>query len=262
VPTTPGALAGAASLLTTDFPRLFGRLFPFLLAYAALLMLERAAIAKMDWWMEVDTMTVATRTSLFVSALATWLRLCVIGAAVWRALGLFAADGAVPVSRRFLVLWGVVSALLAAAVLVADLWLNSLRFAEGEIGGEAVRTMWLGVIYAQLIAFWLAARLYFGAGVFGRGGTLGAAWGAVGFWRSIALFVVLVGLKLAIETVLVSLISYLPVVAPFWFIPNELAESRFFVGQGAQIAAESLGVMAYVAFFVAVDRDVAARRGG
>lgn len=259
MPNTPGPLAGALILLSADVFRLFWRLLPFLLVYAALLIAERFVIAKMDWFIAVDTMEVATYGSVIISSIATWLRLCVIGAAILRTLAILRDEEDTPVSGRFLVLWAVVAMLLAAVLLGVDLWLNSLRFREGEIGGAAVRGMWLGSIYVQLLAFYLAVRWFFGAGAFGRGASLGAAWGATGFWRGVWLFVVLVGLKLGVENVLVTMISYVPVVAPFWFVPNELSESRFFIGQGARITAESLGVLLYVAFFVAVDREVAER---
>ncbi len=264
MPNIPGALAGALTLLSANLPRLFWRLLPFLLVYAALLVAERFVIAKMDWFIAVDTMEVATNGSVIISAVATWARLCVIGVAVWRALALLREDGDAPgdealLSGRFLGLWAVIALLLAAALLGVDLWLNSLRFQEGEIGGETVRGMWLASIYVQLLALYLAARWFFGAGAYGRGGPLGGAWVATGIWRSLWLFVVLVGLKLVIENVFVTMISYVPVLAPFWFIPNELSESRFFVGQGARITAETLGVLLYVAFFVAVDREVVRR---
>ena len=257
--TTSGALAGAIALLSGNFFRLFWNLLPFLLVYAALLVGERFVIAKMDWFIAVDTMEVATRGSVMISSVATWGRLCVIGTAVWRAMAILNAAGDTPAFGRFIGLWLVVSLLFAAALLGIDLWLNALRFQEGEIGGESVRTMWLASIYAQLFALYLAAGCLFGAGVYGRGGTLGAAWRAAWFWRGVGLFLVLVGVKLTVEHVLVTMISYVPVVAPFWFIPNELAESRFFVGQGARITAETLGVLLYVAFFVAVDREASNR---
>ena len=213
----------------------------------------------MDWWIAVDTMEVATRASLIISAVATWLRLCVIGAAVWRVLVLLAEDAAVPAVGRFFLFWATVSLALAVALLAVDLWLNALRFTEGEIGGERVRTLWLASIYAQVFAFFLAARLLFGAAAFGRGSSLGAAWGVTGFWRSLWLFTVLLLFKLVIENALVTLLSYIPIIAPFWFIPDELSESRFFVGQGTHIAAETLGVLVYVAFLVAVDRQTTRR---
>ena len=61
-----------------------------------------------------------------------------------------------------------------------------------------------------------------------------------------------------IENVLVTMLSYVPLIAPFWFVPDELSESRYFVGQGVRVAAESIGILLYVAFWIALDRRLTA----
>ena len=82
---------------------------------------------------------------------------------------------------------------------------------------------------------------------------------SVSFAESAALYLLLLILKLIVESAFVTVVSYLPFVAPFWFIPDELSRVRYFVGQGTRIVAESLGVLFYIAFFIASTRLIARR---
>ena len=89
------------------------------------------------------------------------------------------------------------------------------------------------------------ARLLLGAAsvpVDGRRQGLFAVWNATSLARSTQLFFLLIVLKMVVETVFVNVLSYMPFVTPFWFVPDELSRLRFFVGQGTRIVAESIGV--------------------
>lgn len=257
MPSHTRVIGGMADVLTQHGRRLFWRLLPLMLVYAGILIAEGVAIAKMDWWLPIETMQVATRTSVMITGVATWLRLCVVGIAAYRAFTIGTPADAEPVTPRFLVFWCGVALVFAAALTGLDLWRNDLRFREWESGGETMRSLWLAGIYAQLVIFYVAARLWFGASAISRRtpGGLGAAWRATTMWQSAWFFLVLVVLKMLIETQLVTVASYIPVIAPFWFIPNELEESRYFVGQATRFAVESTGLLLYAAFWLAVDRS-------
>ncbi len=250
-----GIVTGMASALSGDWRRIALRSLPYILIYAGLLVLENAAIARMDRWLPVDTMATATSYSAMISSASLWLQLSVIGMAVRRLLA-FDEDRTASLSgQRFLIFWCVVSLILAAALLTVDLWRGGLQFRDPPLGGDALRWSWLASVYVQVVFYYLGARLLFGAADVGRGtATWTSAWSATTTLQSLGFFLLLLILNLTVENVLVTVISYVPVIAPFWFIPNELSEMRYFVSQGTRIAAESLGVPLYAAFWLALDR--------
>ena len=248
-------VTGMASAFSEDWRRILLRSLPYTLIYAGLLVLENAAIARMDRWLPVDTMATATSYSAMISSVSLWLRLCVIGMAVHRLLDLDEDETAPLSGVRFLNFWCGVSLILAAALLTVDLWRGGLQFRDPPLAENALRWSWLASVYVQVVLYYLGARLLFGAAGVGRAtAAWTSAWGATTTLRSLGFFLLLLILNLTIEKVLVTVISYVPVIAPFWFIPNELSEMRYFVSQGTRIAAESLGVPLYAAFWLALDR--------
>ncbi|MBU2533681.1 MAG: hypothetical protein KKB37_13140 [Alphaproteobacteria bacterium] len=238
--------------------RAFLLLSPIVLAYAALLALEGVAISWIDRWLPVTSFESATWAALFVTAGLLWCRLCLIGIGVWLVLsgtGLPRPDG-----FRFAMIWAAASMLVGVALLAIDLFQHMLQYGGGNFSGEGVRSIILSLVYAKILMVYPGVRLLFGAmQANNNDGWLGS-WRATAFLDSIKLFLLLLVLQLIVDSVFVTAVSYLPFVAPFWFIPDELSRMRYFVGQGTRIAAESLGVLAYVAFFIVVVR--ARLRGG
>lgn len=231
-------------------------LFPVCVAYGALLALEGVAISWIDRWLPVSSFEEATRAAVFVTGAANWLRLCLIGLAVFlllRRLPLPTLQ-----TRSFGIIWIVGSAAVALAILVVDFVQHHLQYGGNDYAGNTVRFILLALMYAKIVTVYPGVRLLIGAASTahdqGRQG-LATAWNATSFLSSVGLLLLLIALKMTIETVLVSVISYLPFVAPFWFVPDELSRVRYFVGQGTRIVAESLGVMLYAAFFVMLVRS-------
>jgi hypothetical protein len=241
--------------LSRNWWRSLVHLAPVVVAYAAVLALEGVAISWIDRWLPVSTFEGATWFALFVTAAATWLRLCLIGLGVYM---IVQREAKTPLAGwSFFTVWTVGSAAVVLAMLVPDLGQHRLQYGGGSYSGETVRSILLLFIYAKLLLVYPGVRLLLGA--VGHGGSPGipkllAAWNATSLMQSMWLFSLLIVLKLTIENVFVSLLSYIPFVAPFWFVPDELSRMRYFVGQGTRIAAESIGVLFYVAFFVAARR--------
>jgi len=241
--------------LSRNWRRLLLPLTPIFMAYAALLVLEGVAISWIDRWLPVSTFESATWAALFVTAGLMWLRLCLIG------LGVYLALRFEPKSMSngwcFGTVWAVGSAAVALALLAPELGQHKLQYGGGSYSGETVRSILLSLIYVKILLAYPGVRLLLGSAPSqGDAGArcLSAAWHATTLMQSIRLFALLLVLKLIIESVLVTVLSYMPVVAPFWFIPDELSRLRYFVGQGTRVAAETLGVLLYVAFFIAADR--------
>lgn len=251
-------IAAMAGLLSRHGAALALGLAPLILLHAGVMTAEAVAIAKMDRFLPVETMQQATGWSVVLSGIATWGRLCLVGAAAW--LVLRRVDGGTPPFLRFMLFWGAVALAFALANGGLELWRNALRFRDWQDGGETMRGLWLAGIYGQVVLFWVACRLWSGAGVFARAKTSGplAAWRGSTFLLSLWICLLAILLKLTVETVLVTAASYLPVIAPFWFVPNELSETRYFVGQATRIAVESAGLALYAAFWAAVDQRLRA----
>ncbi len=142
--------------------------------------------------------------------------------------------------------------MVAGAMLAIDLWQHNLQYGGANYSGETVRSMLLALVYAKIALVYPGVRLLLGVARMPKGTGFQSAWGMTALFESFGLYALLLVLKLAIETVLVTAISYLPFVAPFWFIPDELSRVRYFVGQGSRIAAESIGMLFFIAFFVAL----------
>lgn len=249
-----GIMTGVATALSEDWRRILLRTLPCILLYAGLLVLENFAIARMDRWLPVDTMQTATNYSAMISSVSLWLRLCVVGMAVHRLLAPESDAEPALSGSRFLGFWCGVSLMLAASLLAVDLWRGGLQFRDPPLADDTLRWFWLASVYGQVILYYVGARVLFGAPGVGRG-TGTSAWTATTTLRSLGLFLILLILNLTIGTVLVTVVSYIPVIAPFWFIPNELSEIRYFVGQGTRIFAESLGVPLYAVVWLALDRQ-------
>ncbi len=251
-----GIVTGLAAALSEDWRRILLRTLPYAILYAGLLVLENIAIARMDRWLPIDTMETATGYSALISSVSLWLRLCVIGMAVRQLLPSDADADREFSTRRFLRFWCGVCLVLAALLMTVDLWRGGLQFRDPPLADDALRWSWLASVYVQVILYYLGARILFGAPGVGRNdASWTSAWAATTTLQSLGLFLLLLILNLTIENVLVTMISYIPVIAPFWFIPNELSELRYFVSQGTRIAAESLGVPLYAAFWLALDRQ-------
>ena len=255
-------VAAMADLLARHGPALMLVLAPLMLLHAGLMAADAVAVAKMDRFLPVETMQQATGWSVILSAVAAWGRLCLIGAGVWLVLRRIDGETGAPAFRRFMLFWCAVALAFALANGGLELWRNGLRFRDWQDGGETMRALWLAGIYGQIALFWLACRLWAGAAAFARGEAAGplGAWSRSSFALSLWICLLALLLKLAVETVLVTATSYLPVIAPFWFVPNELSESRYFVGQGTRIAVESAALVLYAAFWAAVDRSLRTAR--
>lgn len=253
-----GVLGGMLATLGQSWRPMLRLLAPFILMFAGLLVLEGVAISRMDQWLPVDSMETAEGYSPIISAVVLWLRLCVIGAALYRALNASCHEESSLLTPKFLGFWCTVSLALAVSLLAIDLSLYFLRYGGMPLAGESVRSILLTALYGRFLVFYLAARFLFGATSAGRGADHGwrDAWSATSTLRSFGVFLELLILKLVIENVFVTALSYVPLISPFWFIPDELVTYRFFVAQGTRIAAESIGVLFYVAFWMALDRRV------
>ncbi len=218
------------------------------IAYSAFLALEGFAITRIDRWLPVSSFVSATWYALFVTAVLTWLRLCLIGLGV-RLLMISdcstSRNGLVP----FAILWGMGSAIVAGAILSADLLQHRLQYGAESYSDETVRVYLLLFVYMKILLVYLGVRWLLVAAMPlpPSGGAKG--WTSIPFAESIKLYIFLLLLKLTVENVLVAALSYLPFVAPFWFIPDELSRLRYFVGQGTRIAAESIGAVFYIIFF-------------
>ncbi len=228
--------------------RLILLLLPVSIAYGCLLALEGVAISWIDRWLPISTFESATWAALFVTAGLTFCRLCLIGVGVWLVL-----NRCLPTHRhfaRFVLTWTVASASITAALLLIDLCQHALQYGGGNYPGETVRSILLLTIYAKIVLCFPGVRLLFGTVQPVASPSVLISWKSVSFVESIALYLLLLILKLLVESVFVTVLSYLPFVAPFWFIPDELSRLRYFVGQGTRIVAESVGVLFYIALFI------------
>jgi len=239
-----------------DWRRVLRVILPFSIAYAGLLLVENISVAKIDLWLPIDSYETATEYSLYVSTAALWLRLCVVGSGVFYALRVFGHDERGPLRGSFLRFWCVVSLAFALSLLVIDLWSHEIHFVSESSSDESVRWLWLATLYARIALFYIATRFLLGASKVGRNAPIGwmAAWTATTTLQSVGFFLTLLVIKLVVDDVFVTLLSFVPVISPFWFVPNELSPMRYFVGQGVQILAQSCGVFLYVAFWIAADR--------
>lgn len=235
--------------------RLILSLSPIVVAYAALLVLEGVAISWIDRWLPVSSFESATWAALFVTAGLTWCRLCLIGGGIWLVLHRNEVRRSF---TDFAVIWIMASMFVAGAILAIDLTQHNLQYGGASYSGETVRSILLTLVYIKILLVYPGVRLLFGALKADEGGKGGrrflTTWRAVSLVESLKLFCLLLLLKLTVESVVVTAISYLPFVAPFWFIPGELSRLRYFVGQGTRIVSETVGLLIYVAFFVVAVR--------
>lgn len=250
-------------LMRIDWRSLTVRTLPFMALYAFFLVAEVVTIARMDLLFDVQTLETASRLSVAISGAALLLRLCVVGAALRHVMSRPGDAGTPPVSTRFIVFWCATAVVLATAIGGIEFWMNEMRLIPWE-SVETMRALWLAGVYAQVILFYLAVRLLIGAVASARIGPRGIVdtWSATALTRSLGLAFALLVLKLFIEGTAVTVASYLPVIAPFWVIPDELSESRYFVAVGTRFAVESLGLVLYVAFFLAAGNFIVGRRKG
>lgn len=231
---------------------------PLSVVYAGLLFVESFAIARIDVLLQIESFELAAWYSVYIAAASQWLRLCIIGVGVYLASNALRADDGFRLPKKFLSFWTVISLGFALSLMAVDLVLNALQFTDDPMSNLSMRWVWLGLIYVRIILLYIAARFMIGALSLGHDASSGwrAAWSATTLLQSMGLVLVLLVLKLVIDDVLVNVVSYIPVVSPFWFIPDELSPLRGIVGQGAWIVAAAIGVFFYVAFFVAAGRRI------
>lgn len=148
--------------------------------------------------------------------------------------------------------WIGCAVVLGVALLGLDTIGYLLQFGTIPMDGEAFRTAFLLLIYAKILAYYIGLRWLFGAGRFASAERKGlsAAWRVTTLGRSVLIVTGYLALWLAVEGVIIPILSYAPVIAPFWFIPDETAPYRFLVGQGTRILAEALAMMLYVLVWV------------
>ena len=234
---------------------------PFAIGFGAILLAESIAIARIDRWLPIDSFEAAAKYSLYVSAVALWLRLCLVGGAVYVVL----KSRGSRLRPGFLWYWGMVGFALALALLAVDLWGHQIQFGEIASDGVTQRWLWLATLYVRIICYYIAVRLVLGATCLGdedRRGSLKATWIATTTRQSLVWFLALLAVKLFIDGVIVDFVSYAPVISPFWFIPDELSPMRYFVGHGIDIITQSCGVFLYVAFWIVADHWLRAHQRG
>jgi len=241
-----------------DWRRIIGLTLFLGLAYVGLLVLENYAIARIDWWLAIDSFEDGAWYSVFISVLSLWLRLCIIGVGVFVAFNALRADGGLALPKKFLSFWCVVCLVFALSFLAIDLFLQDLQFTTEPLENVTMRWIWLSSVYVRIALLYFAARFLLGGLSFtGEGSNrAGAAWRATTTWQSLGLVFGILVIKMIIDGVFVNLVSYLPIVSPFWFVPDEMSPMRHIVGQGAWIIAQGCGVFIYVAFFVAAGRRI------
>lgn len=261
VPPPSGATGGGLLVPAAEWRRIFRIVLPLSLLYAGLLVAESYAIARIDWWLPVESFEDAVRYSSLVALAAQWLRLLIIGLGIFLAFNSRRRDAGIALPTRFLRLWSIVGLLLALSLTAVDVSLQEIQFNELVIDNALMRWIWLASVYARILFFYIAARLLLGAFCFARErqARWRAAWSATSLLQSIALVFGLLVLNQIIETVFVNVVSYVPVVSPFWFIPSELSPMRDLVGMGARIIAQSCGLFFYVAFAIAAERLISKR---
>lgn len=239
-----------------DWWRIARSTLPFAVAFGTILLVETILVAKIDLWLPVDSFQTAARYSVYVSAAGLWIRLCIIGAGISFSLK---SLGRSP-GNQFLPFWIRVCLGLALLLMAVDFWSYRLQFFGSEGSSESTRWYWLATLYVRVALYYVATRLLLGAScmVAHRENRLAAAWTATTTVQSIAWFLALLVIKLFVDDVIVDLVSFMPVISPFWFIPDELSPMRYFFGHGIDIFAQSCGVFFYVAFWIAADRWICA----
>lgn len=210
--------------------------------------LEQVSIIRMDAWIPLQSMEEAEWYTLIISSAAQAIRIGLVGCAVWFvARPLRRAASAAVSARRFLGFWFAVSLAIGAATLALDGVGYWLQFSGMAMDGTTFRWSFLGLIYAKLFAYAVLVSLLFSAGTFAAPTLARPAAGLRGLLLGFFLFLLV---WLSIDGVLVPLVSYLPFVSPFWFVPNEDEPSRFFVGQGSRLAAEAIAFVLYALLWI------------
>lgn len=254
-----GVTGGVLLVPGSDWRRIFGLVWLLCLATIGVLLLDSYAIARIEWWLPIESFQDAAWYSLFVTTLSEWVRYCIIGVGVFVAFNALRSDGGRARAGKFLGFWCLVSLFLAFSFMAVDLVLQQIQFLEEPIDNLIMRWIWLGSVYVRILLLYVAARFLLGAMAFTGGDSdhWGATWRATTMWQSIGFAFGLLALKLIVDGVFVNVVSYLPFVSPFWFIPNEMSPMRDLVARGAWIIAQGLGVFIYVAFFVSAGRRLA-----
>jgi len=226
--------------------------------YTGLSVLEQVSIMYMDLWIPLTSMEQAEWYSIAISQTAELVRIILVGIAIWLTVRTVSSRHTNVLSAaRFLIFWSLVSLSLALALLALDTIGYNLQFGGVPMDGETFRTYFLLLMYAKVVVYYLSLRLLFGAGKFSRGRRVGlrSAWTATSTIESLLLFATFVVIKLSIDGVIIPIVSYVPFVAPFWFIADEMAPHRYVVGQGTRIFAEALGLSLYLfAWLLSVGR--------
>lgn len=217
-----------------------------------IIVLEQVSITYMDLWIPLSSMEEAEWYSIVISQTAEFSRLILVGIATYLiARATVTANGLS--AARFLGFWSFVALSLAMALLGLDTVGYNLQFGSVSMDGETFRTYFLLLIYAKVIVYYTALRLFLGAGKFAgrRAAGLSSAWGATSTVQSLVLFAAFLAIKLSIDGVIIPVVSYLPFVSPFWFIPDEMAPHRYLVGQGTRIVSEALALALYALAWLA-----------
>lgn len=224
-------------------------LFVLAALHTALSVLEQISIVYMDAWIPLQSMEEAEWYTLVIGASAQAARIALVGIAIVVIAGPLARAASTRFSTaRFIGFWLAVSLLIFAATLALDGVGYWLQFSGIAMDGTTFRWAFLGLIYAKLIAFLVLVPILFGAGAFATASTGPLA--ALGLQVRVAGFFLFLLVWLSIDGVLIPLVSYLPVVSPFWFIPNQDEPSRFLVGQGSRLAAEAIAFVLYALLWV------------
>lgn len=218
-----------------------------------LTLLEQVSIVRMDAWIPLQSMEEAEWYSLVISTSAQAIRIALIGLAIVVAIRPLArnASTSLPV-LKFLGFWAAISVLLGVVTLALDSVGYWLQFSGLTMDGPTFRWAFLGLIYAKLVAHFALLLWLFGAGAFATAFDRGlrAAWQATGWRDRVLAFLGFLVIWLSIDGVLVPLVSYLPMVSPFWFVPGEDEPSRYVVGQGTRIVAEALAFVLYALLWI------------
>lgn len=217
--------------------------------HAGFTVLEQVSIIRMDAWIPLQSMEEAEWYTLIISAAAQAIRIALVGGAVWIIARPLARAASTRVSAiRFFGFWLAVSMAIGLVTLALDGVGYWLQFSGMAMDGTTFRWSFLGLIYAKLLASAVLVSLLFGAGAFAAAPTVSRPAAGLGA-RLLAFFLFLL-VWLSIDGVLVPLVSYLPFVSPFWFVPNEDEPSRFFVGQGSRLAAEATAFVLYALLWI------------
>lgn len=259
--------AGGQSNMIVMRAAMLGRwpLITCTIVYAGLLAAEEYAISKMDTYLTIESIEQAEVIAISMNAAFEFLRLSTIGAATWLLTRTLSRQSPpIGIHSPFLPLWLAIALVTSSLVLGSNLIGYFAQFASLVADAEAYRTLLLGLIYVNILVYYLFTRMVLGANagsLFPSG--IASAWRETRTGRSIVIFLVVVAVQLAIENVAVSMLGFAPFVAPFWFIPDESAQHRYIVGQGTRIIAESLAVPVFALLWLRVSgRRVKHEQGG